>query len=54
MKPIFQSIAARIASMPATVSTYDVNLRIESANTSFRVFVSPAILVSRSPERARV
>ena len=27
---------------------------MESANTSFRVFVSPAILVSRSPERARL
>src|SRR5204862_90001 len=45
-------MANMIANIPITVSSCAENLRIESANTSLRVFVSAPILVSRSPDRA--
>ena len=41
-----------MATIPMTVSRWEVNFKIESAKMSFKVFVSPEILVIRSPERA--
>ena len=52
IRPTFQFRANMMANIPRTSKAWEENFKIDSAKTSFRVFVSPAILVIRSPDRA--